>query len=168
MIKRAVVIFPELEDLELIEEIRRKYDPLSQRVLPHITIMFPFVSDLSSEQLRSHIEKTIDGFKPFSVELQGITGYEGEYLFLNVKRGNDRLIELHDRLYSGVLASYLRLEHTYVPHMTVGRLNSPRAVVDAVESLQHISMLFRTTVSEVTAYRIACEGSRSIELRVQF
>ena len=43
------------------------------------------------------------GLHPFNIVLKGVTGSEEEYLFLNVKVGNDQIIELHDKLYSGLL-----------------------------------------------------------------
>ena len=41
---------------------------------------------------------------------------------VNVKHGNDELVALHDLLYGGPLAQYLSTEHTFVPHLTVGRI----------------------------------------------
>lgn len=41
---RTIMIFPEFEEMEIIDEIREKYDPLARLVRPHITIVFPFIS----------------------------------------------------------------------------------------------------------------------------
>jgi 2'-5' RNA ligase len=102
MEKRAIVILPKFDNLHLVERLREQFDPLAPLIQAHITLVFPFESDLSTEQLLSHIQQAIHGIRPFTVQLQGITGHEDEYLFLNIIRGNDLLIELHDRLYSGI------------------------------------------------------------------
>jgi hypothetical protein len=39
MIKRCIMIFPKFENIEQIELIRRKYDPLVNHVEPHITLI---------------------------------------------------------------------------------------------------------------------------------
>jgi 2'-5' RNA ligase len=91
MAKRVVVIFPKFERLDLIEQIRSVFDPLAASVKAHITLVPPFEDDVSSEQLHSHIEQAIKDIQPFHITLQGITGHEGEYLFLNVKRGTTNL-----------------------------------------------------------------------------
>src|SRR4028118_1276051 len=84
MAKRVIVIFPTFEQLDLVEPIRNMFDPLAASTEAHITLVFPFESNASSEQLHSHIKEAAGNFQPFQLKLQGITGYEGEYLFLNV------------------------------------------------------------------------------------
>jgi hypothetical protein len=44
----------------------------------------------------------------------------GSYVFLVPDEGSGALSLLHDRLYSGLLAS-LRIDLPYVPHITIGR-----------------------------------------------
>jgi 2'-5' RNA ligase len=113
--------------------------------------------------LTSHIRKAVASVQPFSVRLQGITGQEGEYLFLNVKHCNDRIIELHDRLYSGPLATFYRAEFTYVPHLTVGRLPNSDAFRAALEEAQRITAAFEAYVDEITVYRIQPDEGRLVE-----
>ncbi|HML68430.1 MAG TPA: 2'-5' RNA ligase family protein [Clostridia bacterium] len=106
--KRAIVLYPIFNDLEKIQSIRERFDPLAKYIAPHITLVFPFESDLSTADLDAHMRCALDDVKKFDVQLQGITGdYRDGYLFLNVKKGNDEIINLHDRLYSGVLEQFL-------------------------------------------------------------
>ena len=51
MAQRTIMIFPDFEQMEIIESIREKYDPLYQLVKPHITVVFPFDMDVSNEEL---------------------------------------------------------------------------------------------------------------------
>ena len=92
-------------------------------IRPHITLVFPFESTISTEQLTQHMSRAAQALRPFTLHPRGITGYAKEYLFLNVKYGNDQLIVLHDYLYTGLLAPYLTFQETYLPHLTVGRLS---------------------------------------------
>ncbi len=89
--------------------------------------------------MKPNIEQAVHDIHPFQVRLQSITGHEGGYLFLNVTRGNDQLIELHDRLYSGPLAAHLSSEHTYVPHVTVGHLTDKTAFLEALEATRLVN-----------------------------
>lgn len=44
---RTIMIFPEFENIDVINDIRKKYDPLANLVLPHITLVFPFDSEFN-------------------------------------------------------------------------------------------------------------------------
>ena len=103
MRERTIMIFPKFNNMEIIDSIRKKYDPLADLVRPHITLVFPFHSDITDAELGSHIENAISGISPFSLHPAGIFKQEdafGNYLFLDVKEGKKELIRLHDRLYS--------------------------------------------------------------------
>lgn len=91
----------------MIDALRAKYDPLVHLIPPHITLVFPFNSDITTNLLNEHLQQCLVGVKPFRLVLAGIIGAEDEYLFLNVKVGNDAIIQLHDRLYTGILREYL-------------------------------------------------------------
>ena len=45
---RTIMIFPEFDNIEVIDKIREQYDPLANFVRPHITIVFPFDSERSN------------------------------------------------------------------------------------------------------------------------
>lgn len=84
---RTIMIFPEFENMEVIDKIREQYDPLAKLVHPHITIVFPFDSDMSNEDLKALLEKRLQSVKPFKLELAGVSKHEnrfGNYLFLDV------------------------------------------------------------------------------------
>lgn len=163
---RAIVIFPQFERIERIAELRRAYDPLAFTVPPHITLVFPFESELALDALAAHVAAAVEGIAPFPVELRGITGDQDEYLFLNVKRGNDIIVALHDRFYTGPLAPFLSPRHTFVPHLTVGRLERPAAFSVALAHAARLSDTFATVVREVAVYRIGPGEARVVELTV--
>jgi 2'-5' RNA ligase len=108
---------------------------------------------------------------PFAVTLEGIIGAEREYLFLKVKRGSDSIVELHERLYSGPLQVHLSVAHTYVPHVTVGRLRSEAAFESALATVAQIDTQIdtqiETTAHSLTVYQLEDGGKRLIEIEVR-
>lgn len=155
MQSRVIVILPSLPDPEPIATLRRRFDPMADRLPPHISLVFPFESTLPAQQLQAHVQQAVRGFDSFPLRLRGITGSEGRYLFLNVKRGNDQLIELHDRLYTGPLWRHLSLAHTFVPHLTVGWLPDPEALRQALIVANSTDIQIDSRVTAVCVYDVA-------------
>src|SRR5690606_8063868 len=123
---RTIMIFPEFENIDIINNIRKKYDPLAELVLPHITLVFPFESDITNEELKLHLKESLSNLQPFRIELEGFSkqiNSFGNSLFLNVVQGVDEIKNIHDRLYKGRLKQF-DAGYDYVPHITVGNLPS--------------------------------------------
>jgi 2'-5' RNA ligase len=166
MLDRAIVVFPTFDNGAIIDALRHRYDPLAAVIAPHITLVFPFRSDIAPAALRQHIAEAVAGMRPFPVRLHAITGHAGEYLFLNVKRGNDELIALHDRLYTGMLTPFLAPEFTFAPHLTVGRLADQHAFRSALREAHAERAVFAATVRAVAVHAIAHDGSGFTEMVV--
>lgn len=150
-IKRAIVIFPQFDsDTNLIQDIRNQYDPLANKILPHITLVFPFTSEISSDVLRQHIKNSLQGFKAFSLSMQGISHESGNYLVLNLIKGYAEIIKIHDLLYSGILTRFLSNKHIYQPHLTVGRFKNSSAAKTAMNQLKSFDYKFKTKVNKIT------------------
>ena len=164
MSERTIMIFPKFSNMEIIDRIRRNYDPLADLVRPHITLVFPFHSDIADAELGSHIENAISGIRPFSLQLAGIFKREdafGNYLFLDVKEGKKQLIQLHGRLYSGALSSFSS-EIPYSPHMTLGNLENRNALHAAYETVKSISESFSTVADTISVEKIGKQGESII------
>jgi 2'-5' RNA ligase len=166
---RAIVLFLPEPEPDAVMVLRRRFDPLFGSLGAHVTLVFPFQSDLSPEALREHVEQVVRGVSPITVRLADVTGgadvsgNNAHYLFLNVKRGNDALIELHDRLYNGPLKGYLSREFTYMPHVTVGRFTERAAFGAALEIASTISIDFEATLDSVAVYDAV---TRTVETRI--
>jgi hypothetical protein len=154
-------LFPDFNHLNAIQGIREKYDPLAHYIAPHITVVFPFESDLPANALKRHCGEALKGVEKFRIGLKNFTGdCRDGYLFLNVKRGNDQIIELHDRLYSGILGDFCNKRITYCPHLTVGRLQEQAAFDRAVDEISRYDESFETVVEKVSVENInAVENS---------
>ena len=50
--KRDILIIPKFDNIHKIQMIREKYDELFDIIEPHITLAFPFRSNISNEELK--------------------------------------------------------------------------------------------------------------------
>jgi 2'-5' RNA ligase len=163
------MIFPRFHNLEKIQEIRRIYDPLYAHVASHITLVFPFRGLIPSRKIEEHVRKSVENMRPFKIVMQGISKEAGNYLFLNISEGNESIVELHRRLYSGLLSelypSFLRA-NPYKPHMTLGRTSNPMELEIAYNKYKDFEEKFSDTVTEVAVEIIDEFENSEIELTV--
>lgn len=156
MITRTIMIFPEFENIDVINDIRNKYDPLADLVLPHITLVFPFDSELTNEELNLYLKESLSAIQPFKVELKGFSKQEnkyGNYLFLNVVQGMDVIKNIHDRLYNDKLKQF-DAGYNYVPHMTVGKVSSMELLDKAFNEVNKYNDKFSTVVKKISVEMI--------------
>jgi 2'-5' RNA ligase len=127
-----LVIFAKLDipapDRAVIEAIRRRHDPLHGRVEPHFTLIFPFAGGSVGEVL-GHVQNIASKVAPIPFRLARVAAVRdplspGAHLFLLPDEGEQQIIDLHDRLYSGVLSTSLHPTAVYLPHVTVGRFGT--------------------------------------------
>lgn len=171
MIERCIMIFPEFSNVSVIDEIRAKYDPLAHHVRPHITLVFPFQSDISTSELKAHLENVLSEIEPFVITLQGITAAQsfGSYLFLEITEGTEKLVEIHKRLYTGLLESiqpqWLKAGG-YHPHMTVGKVADEKEYKAAIEDVRDIKNVFASLVKKISVEIIDENEDSIIEIEI--
>ncbi len=156
MALRTIMIFPKFQDIVVIEEIRKKYDPLAKLVEPHITLVFPFESEISDDEIACFLETKLVNIKPFQLILNGFSKQEnkfGNYLFLNVINGEKEIINIHKILYQDVLKDF-DLGFEYVPHMTVGKFSSVKLLEEAYNNVSSIDVNFSTTIDKISVETI--------------
>lgn len=168
MKKRCIMVFPKFSNMKLIDNIREKYDPLYSKVQPHITVVFPFSSDISGEQLEEYIKGKIHDLNPFELRLSGISHGGYGYIFLNVLEGSSELLEIHNRLYDGILRGfYPSFLKNYTPHMTVGRIMNPGNFEAAIHSLRDMNDVFEDEINEISVEIIDKDENSIIEMSVK-
>ena len=157
------MIFPEFDNMDVIDRIRAKYDPLAELVRPHITLVFPFESDISNKKLEEILETRLHGLKSFELVLGNISKQEdtfGNYLFLNVLNGADELSIINRLFYDNEFKEY-DLGLPYVPHMTIGKLSLVKEMDEAYEEIKDIQDKFSTVVKKISVEMIG-ENEESI------
>lgn len=155
MITRTIMIFPEFENIDVINDIRKKYDPLVDLVLPHITLVFPFDSELTNDELSIYLKECLSGIQPFKIELEGFSkqvNKYGNYLLLNVVQGMDVIKYIHEKLYEDKLKQF-DAGFDYVPHMTVGKVASIE-LNKAFEDVNKYNDKFGTVVNKISVEMI--------------
>lgn len=129
MQKLAVVYFPKI-NLEKINSFREKYDPNWHIIPPHITLVSP-IFDVTENQLTKNVENIAKDTQPFSIHLIGLTKTSDGCLFLLVKEGKEKIANLHHRLYSGILDSYIPTDFPFAPHITLGSFGAEESTLYA-------------------------------------
>lgn len=166
--ERSILLFPEFQNMELIEGIRKQYDPFVSLISPHITLVFPFVSRYKEKDVKELVKEKSKAFSPFRLSMQGIVKYQenGEqYLFLQVKEGAEEIRRLHDSLYQGMLAAFKK-DIPYVPHMTVGKLSSAEELDTAWEQVKDMNVVFQTEIKHITVEKIGEKGESITEAEI--
>lgn len=170
--KRTIMIFPQFENVNIIDDIREKYDPLANHVRPHITLVFTFESNLTSIKLKEHLEKVLTGIGPFRLTMGDIIKIDnpfGMYLFWSLKDGIEDIKKLSSKLYTGILEPYKPEwlnEETFLPHMTIGNFTSRDDLDKAFKDVSVIKESFTTMVNKVSAEIIDENEDSIIDIEV--
>lgn len=101
----------------------------------------------AKDELIEHMENQLREISPFELMVKGAS--DG-YVFLDVKKGNDPMIELHDKLYSGILKPYHNRYIPYVPHITIGKLKDEKIYNAVVEDLSGFDVEFKIVIDRLT------------------
>jgi 2'-5' RNA ligase len=168
VLKRAVVALPRIHATpawQRVLDVRARFDPLAERIAPHVTLVFPFEDPINDADLEDHVRGVAGRLDRFPITLAEVTAHESEYLFLNIKRGNDAVVQLHDALYTGVLALHRSRMHTFVPHVTVGRV-SREQLPAALEATTPLSDAIDARIDSLVVYSIEPQGIRPIRFDV--
>lgn len=135
--RRAVVWFPQFTNQTAIDRFRGMHDPLAQVLPPHVTLVFPFHSRLTIDQIAAHAQKVLRAWPCFPVVMHGFWSAQNEFIGLGTQVGADAMIEMHDRLYRGPMQEFLREEFEYTPHITLAHAPEP----DRFEALSHAATI---------------------------
>lgn len=159
----ALVYNPEFDERTKgnIETFRRKYDSFVDYWEPHIPFIFPVpCSDVEETKLIEHIEKVLKKWKPFPIRMGGFTKSQDHLLLLLLKEGNEKVIALHDELYSGILSSYLRKDLEFIPHIGLALFAKKDAGYNALDprAVDYDEKLYRQALAEAESLKIDSSG----------
>lgn len=131
---------------------RRRYHPLSRAIQAHITLAFPpFVPSEQWSALRPAIEKLLKGFHSFPVVVRETGHFSGSPHVLWLRPEDDgSLARLRDSLQKEVPEHMPELPYIFVPHITVGLLDSEEATEEAEKTIRGEMQPLRFTIDRVT------------------
>jgi len=141
--RRAIVWFLPAEVSGEVEAFRALHDPTARAATAHVALVSPFASTLSSVQVAAHVRRVASRWPVLPVEFAGSDAFEARFVYLRMTRGQEALSELHDQLYRGVLAPFLRHDFRWELHLTIGVADN----VDACNAmLAHAAAALRQPV----------------------
>lgn len=165
----CVIAYPDLApaDRDWIERLRQRHDPNYRLVDAHLTLVFPFAG-LDPAALAQHVGAVAAACQPFDISLRCALIVRDAFsaqthLFLVPDAGFSRVALLHDALYRGALASHLRLDVPYIPHITVGAFADPQAAKEAADELNRAGLDIGGRVARLSV--VAVESPRVALLR---
>ncbi len=115
----ALVYYPEIKN-QGFHNFRMTYEPFAFLLPAHIPFIFPLEESFGVERLKSHINSVLTGWRAFEMHFFKLEKTWDHWLFLGASEGNENAIALHDDLYKGPLASFLREDLPYTPHIGLG------------------------------------------------
>ncbi len=160
MLSYLVVAYPELrpEDLEKIQNFRSQHDELYFNVVdPHFTFVFP-VTGISQEEFTREIKLRATNFKNIDFIIRGAKVHNDAFsdffhVFLVPDEGNEQIIELHDKLYSGKLKEHLRTDLEYIPHIGVGNSKDKSVCTKLADGWNAKEFAISGVISKVTVVK---------------
>jgi 2'-5' RNA ligase len=165
MQQRALVVFPQANEFDVVERMRRRYDPQARLIAAHVTIVFPFDDDLSDAELRKLVMEATTGLAPFTVRFSGISAVD-DYIFLEPTQGLDRLVALNNRLYTGPLLRHRSRTQAYRPHVTLARIPDATTRDEAVDLMRGAITDFDAEVTAVCVFRLTAPEQGSIDATI--
>jgi 2'-5' RNA ligase len=163
-----VIGYPELStaDDDWIEDIRRKHDPQFELIRPHFTLVFG-MTDIDQHAAVDHVTGVAGWFGKVDFRISRVfvdtANSEGAaFLYLVPEVGHESLYALHERLNEGPLAGTRNHEATFVPHITVGRLDDPAEAQKQVSELNQNGIDIAGTVKSLTVARIDDVGLEEV------
>ena len=162
--KRDILIIPKFNNIYKIQMIREKYDELFDIIEPHITLAFPFRSNISNEKLRQQLADIIRNINPFRIKCKGLTLRKDKkintyYIFLNIVEGKEIINEINHKIYENILRDVDIKKYNYEPHITLGTINNPNEKIELNEE-------FETIVESIVVEQIGKNEESIIKFKI--
>ena len=150
--KRDILIFPKFENVEKIQNVRKKYDELYDLIEPHITVAFPFSNDISDKELKIKLIEILKKVKPFKITCEGVSLRKDNrigkyYIFLNITEGKEKINDILQKIYNKILSNVDIKKYNYEPHLTLGTTQNQQEQIILNEK-------FETIIDEISVEEI--------------
>jgi 2'-5' RNA ligase len=155
----AVAWFPSFDGIERVEDFRTRHDPTAAKIRAHLTLVFPFGTNLTRLQLETHVRRVASKWPPVPVTFRAVRMHANEFVFLMASRGADSLAALHDALYTRSLRPQRRPEFDYEPHVTLARQPEPASLERAyARAKEEFGAEFTDVMREVDLLAVEPDG----------
>lgn len=157
-----VVAYPKLNqaDFDWIQSYRKHNDPRYYSLIkPHFTIIFA-IHDINKTNFVNEVQSMLGGVKPFDFTLNVATINQNDdrayyHEFLVPDKGYSNIVKLHDKLYSGLFAPYLRFDLDFIPHIGIGNSNDAMISKKRVDSINNSNISISGSINSVSVIEFA-------------
>ena len=166
MRKLYTVAFPSLSetDARFIAEIRARHDRQVTVLGPHFTLLHG-CERVDEATYVDHVRAVAGSTMAFQfacLETEPDEDEECGYVYLVPELGRMDVVTLHERLYSGPMAPYLRKGKRFVAHMTIGHAANLDAAASVCDELNADGV---DIAGSIDALVVGCvEQGRFVEL----
>ena len=157
----CVLSYPNIErkDFDWIQSLRSRHEKTAYALVkPHVTLVFPSKA-VSDDVFIKHVRGVASQTEPISLVIRCAAvnpGATADFwnVFLVPDEGYSNIVKLHSRLYTGPLASELRYDLSYVPHITVAGRSDPQACRDLADEInsKNICIRGRLDTADIVAF----------------
>ena len=128
----GLVVMPPPEVRNEINMWRRVYKAYDNMVTPHITILYPFISEDIWNESRRTIKDQLRDIRPFEIRLRelGTFVHDESVLWLKPEDGSN-LVKINARMHSLFAQYIVPSVLAYVPHLTIGFFAKTEALMKA-------------------------------------
>ena len=166
----VVVAYPSLrpEDAAWVRDFRARHDELYFKLVDaHFTFVFP-TSSLDAADLTEHVRAKASGAGRIAFVLRCAAVWNDAtipywHVFLVPEEGFSAVVKLHDRLYEGVLASELRLDLPFVPHVGIATSPDPYVCKALAGRINAEGISIAGTIRRLDIAALEAESVRTIE-----
>lgn len=167
--KYVILAYPKLSksDYDWIQEIRKANDRQFEAVEPHFTIVFPTVK-LSETEIIEHVESQPNNIESFAFALTKAVVEENIYpkyfqVHLIATEEIKEVVALHDLFYVGALASELRSDIAYVPHVTIASHEDKAVMQKLADEMNAKGVNIRGNIDTITVGSF--DGEKVIDIK---
>jgi len=170
---RCIHLFPRFKNAALIDEIRAKYDCLYSAIEPHITMAFPFISDIDGRDIENELRRICELQTNFDIRTSGLDAQRGEenIISLNISAGYESICDLHYKMHEGILHKFQTewtIKKIYRPHITVGRFSNNAQLQQVLQELIQGDYEFHARIDRLYIEQIGENQNSIIESIIPF
>jgi 2'-5' RNA ligase len=166
----VVIAYPALsqDDYARIQGVRAAHDELYFKLVdPHITLVFPTTA-LGERELVAHVRESTAGTRKIDFTLRCAVVWDDAtqpywHVFLVPEEGFSAVVNVHDVLYRGALASELRLEVPFIPHMGVATSRDAHACKTVADLLNADGIAIAGRIESLAIAALEADRVRTIE-----
>jgi 2'-5' RNA ligase len=163
-----VIAYPDINqiDFDWIQSIRKDYDPKYFNVVnPHVTLVFS-TNKLSLEDFTRLIQNKLSSINSFEIIFDSMKLVEDDskeffHVFLVPSKGYNEINKIHDVLYEDDLASELRLDIPFIPHLGIGT-GKESEMTELIHNLENQKPVIEGHISKVSI--VEYDGSKVKDL----